>query len=175
MDVGGWPWQLGRPCPPSDGAVITAGGVCVCGSCALRLCTSGAPSVRGTWPSRPAFLPDTEGGWLWNEGGGRWSCPGWRLRWGVCALALLMVGQRGGRARPGVGVPALVPLLRASAEQTAWFRNHLGGLRGLWWACGRSRGPWPSACFEGEPGRPSPMSGAGEEGRFQVTAPRPRP
>lgn len=37
----------------------------------------------------------------------------------VCA------GSDDGRAWLGLGVPALVPLLRVSAERAAWFENHL--------------------------------------------------
>lgn len=40
-------------------------------------------------------------------------------------LGLTMAGQRGGRAWLGLGVRALVPLLRVSAERAAWFENHL--------------------------------------------------
>ena len=98
------------------------------GSCTLRLCTLGAPSVQGTWPSWHAFLPDTEGNWLWNEGDERWSCQGWCLRWGVCVPALMTAGQRGGRAWPGGGVPALIPLLRGQLSRQL-------GLETTWGAC----------------------------------------
>jgi len=146
------------------------------GSCTLCLCTLGAPSVQGTWPSWSAFLPETEGGWLWNKGIERWSCQGWHPRRRACTLALVMAGQWGGRAWPELGVPTLLPVLRVSAERAAWFGNHLGGLHGLQWTHGHSRGSWPSACFDGEPGHLTLTRGAGEERRFfPVTAPCPRP
>ena len=58
-----WPWVTGPgswvSSPPNQMGLLSRRGAG--GSCTLCLCTLGAPSVQGTWPSWPAFLPETEG------------------------------------------------------------------------------------------------------------------
>ena len=89
MDVG----DRRRALLPSGGAVIAAPqmGSCPALSCPLPPCASGAPSVLGTWPLLPDFLPESKGDWI-CQGFGSWGMTGGAAR----------VGALGGRSTPAL-------------------------------------------------------------------------